>query len=81
MPLSFWKKKQVSLNSARSFIGYSVNLHLTDGSVLINVKLESVTAERRLKCRAASRKPVFVALCEVVEIRLPPLSFLQEMPK
>ncbi len=31
-----------SINSARSFIGKHVNLHLKDGSVIINVKLKGI---------------------------------------
>ncbi len=31
-----------SLNSAKSFIGKNVNLHLKDGSVIINVHLKSI---------------------------------------
>jgi hypothetical protein len=30
------------VNSARSFLGRNVNLHLKDGSVIINVQLEEV---------------------------------------
>lgn len=31
-----------SMNSARSFLGKNVNLHLKDGSVIINVQLENI---------------------------------------
>jgi hypothetical protein len=31
-----------SLNSARSFIGKNVNLHLKDGAVIVNVHLKSI---------------------------------------
>ncbi|MCX8150619.1 MAG: hypothetical protein N3D85_03855 [Candidatus Bathyarchaeota archaeon] len=31
-----------SLNSAKSFLGKHVNLHLKDGSVIINVKLKDI---------------------------------------
>jgi hypothetical protein len=31
-----------SLNSAKSFIGKNVNLHLKDGSVIVNVHLTSI---------------------------------------
>jgi hypothetical protein len=31
-----------SLNSAKSFIGKNVNLHLKDGSVIVNVHLMSI---------------------------------------
>jgi hypothetical protein len=31
-----------SLNSAKSFIGKNVNLHLKDGSVIVNVHLKNI---------------------------------------
>ena len=31
-----------SLNSAKSYIGKNVNLHLKDGSVIVNVHLKSI---------------------------------------
>ena len=31
-----------SLNSAKSFLGKNVNLHLKDGSVIINVQLKGI---------------------------------------
>ena len=31
-----------SLNSAKSFIGKNVNLHLKDGAVIVNVQLTSI---------------------------------------
>lgn len=31
-----------SMNSARSFLGKNVNLHLKDGSVIVNVQLENI---------------------------------------
>ena len=31
-----------SVNSARSFIGKNVNLHLKDGAVIVNVRLTSI---------------------------------------
>lgn len=77
MSLRFWKKK-VTVNSAKSFVGSYVNLRLADGSVLVNVKLESITDGQRLKCRADGRRAEFVALSGVVEIRPRPLLFMQE---
>ncbi len=34
--------ERFSLNTARSFLGKNVNLHLKDGSVIINVFLEEI---------------------------------------
>jgi hypothetical protein len=36
------KMESFSLNSAKSFIGKNVNLHLKDGAVIINVHLTSI---------------------------------------
>jgi hypothetical protein len=36
------KMESFSLNSAKSFIGKNVNLHLKDGSVIINVQLGEI---------------------------------------
>ncbi len=34
--------ERFSLNTAKSFLGKNVNLHLKDGSVIINVKLSEI---------------------------------------
>ena len=34
--------ERFSMNSARSFLGRNVNLHLKDGSVIVNVLLEEI---------------------------------------
>jgi hypothetical protein len=36
------KMENFSLNSAKSFIGKNVNLHLKDGSVIVNVHLRCI---------------------------------------
>jgi hypothetical protein len=36
------KMESFSLNSAKSFIGKNVNLHLKDGAVIINVHLRNI---------------------------------------
>jgi len=36
------KMESFSLNSAKSFLGKNVNLHLKDGSVIINVHLKNI---------------------------------------
>jgi hypothetical protein len=38
-----------SLNSAKSFIGKNVNLHLKDGSVIINVQLKAISKNQSRK--------------------------------
>lgn len=40
------------LNSARSYVGHSVNLHLKDGSVIINVLVTNVQRNNRGKSAA-----------------------------
>lgn len=37
-----------SLNSAKSFLGKNVNLHLKDGSVIINVQLTNIRKGSKL---------------------------------
>jgi hypothetical protein len=37
-----------SLNSAKSFLGKNVNLHLKDGSVIINVQLKGIHKDGNL---------------------------------
>jgi hypothetical protein len=34
--------ENISLNSAKSFLGKNVNLHLKDGAVIINVRLTGI---------------------------------------
>jgi hypothetical protein len=36
------KMENFSLNSAKSYLGKNVNLHLKDGSVIVNVHLKSI---------------------------------------
>jgi hypothetical protein len=43
------RMENFSLNSAKSFIGKNVNLHLKDGSVIINVKLTAITKNQYSK--------------------------------
>jgi hypothetical protein len=72
------KRKCVSINSLRSYLGSQVNLHLSDGSVVVNVFLESIMASRRLRCRGAGGRVQFVRVADVVEVRPRPLQFMQE---
>ena len=39
------------LNSAKSFVGKRVNLHLKDGNVLVNVLLERIENKRVVRYR------------------------------
>ncbi len=46
-----------SLNSAKSFIGKNVNLHLKDGAVIINVHLTSIRKGNFGKVNLIEYKP------------------------
>jgi hypothetical protein len=74
-----------SLNSARSFLGKNVNLHLKDGSVIVNVHLVNIRKETLGKGNLveytpygnhrATRIPLrTVAWAEQLNIHLMPLS-------
>ena len=70
--------KKFNLNSAKSFIGKNVNLHLTDGITLINVKLEKI--ENRLLVVRGDKpraRLLFVPLSEVSEITVVEISLFQ----
>lgn len=44
-PIEMWsgeKMDKFGLNTAKSFLGRNVNLHLTDGSVIVNVRLAEI---------------------------------------
>lgn len=45
LPKKMWSGEQMQsfgLNSARSFLGKNVNLHLKDGSVIVNVQVDAI---------------------------------------
>jgi len=51
------KKNGMDLNSARAMVGRSVNLHLKDGSVVINVQVvEALRGSPSVLCYKASAK-------------------------
>jgi len=43
--LSGEKMDQFGVNTARSFLGRNVNLHLKDGSVIVNVQLAEIKTD------------------------------------
>lgn len=55
--------ENLSLTSAKSFIGKNVNLHLKDGSVIINVHLASIQKD-------GFRKSVFIEYSPYQNCRL-----------
>jgi hypothetical protein len=70
-----------SLNTARSFLGRNVNLHMKDGSVIINVQLSGIMKdefrrEKFVSCvpygnRAALRVPMKnIAWAELLNLNL-----------
>jgi len=38
--------ERMKLNALKSFLGKNVNLHLKDGSVIINVRVENITRDK-----------------------------------
>jgi hypothetical protein len=64
----------VDLRHARSFLGKSVNLHLAEGTVLVNVDLMGIE-DKLLLVRGNKRnaRMQYVALSEVSEIKDVPL--------
>jgi len=59
-------------NSAKSYVGKRVNLHLKDGSCLVNVLVEAIEDKRFARYRGASSRSRLVALKDV--------SYAQDVP-
>jgi hypothetical protein len=74
--------ERFSINMARSFLGRNVNLHLKDGSVIINVQLAEVqkdefSREKSVKCIPfGSRGAVTVPLRSIAWAELLNLSLI-----
>jgi hypothetical protein len=51
------KMEQFHVNSAKSFLGKNVNLHLKDGSVIINVQLSQIKKDEGKKVRYVTYTP------------------------
>jgi hypothetical protein len=51
------KMERFHVNSAKSFLGKNVNLHLKDGSVIINVQLSEIRKDEYNKERIIKYKP------------------------
>lgn len=60
--------QHICLNSAKSFVGKNVNLHLVDGSVVINVFLKAISEKRFLVIKVAG-KTKFVLLSDVILVQ------------
>jgi hypothetical protein len=74
-----------SVNTARSFVGRNVNLHLKDGSVIVNVQLSGVLKdefrrENVVTCNAYGKRSTFrvplknIAWAELLNMNLIPMS-------
>jgi hypothetical protein len=70
-----------SLNVAKSFLGKNVNLHLRDGSVIINVQLaeiqkDEIKRENFVKCISYGKRKTFkiplksIAWAELLNLNL-----------
>jgi hypothetical protein len=53
------------INSAKSYVGRNVNLHLKDGSVLVNVFFKSITDKRLMKVIGSKRRVTLLPLTDV----------------
>jgi hypothetical protein len=58
-----------SLNSAKSFIGKNVNLHLKDGSVIVNIHLVSIRKGNFGKGNLIEYTPYGVRKATVIPLR------------
>jgi len=71
-----------SVNTARSFLGRNVNLHLKDGSVIVNVQLSGILRddfrrENVLTCVAYGKRSTFrVPLKSIAYAELLNLNFI-----
>ena len=71
----------ISLNSAKSYVGKNVNLHLKGGNTLINVTLEGIENNLLLvRGNKPKSKTQFIPLTEVERISVVPVwaQMLQE---
>ena len=64
--------ERFNLNVARAFIGHHVNLHLKDGSVLVNVYVADAKRERdsgkpAVLCITQPRKPLLRVFLREIE--------------
>ncbi len=73
--------ERFSMNTARSFLGKNVNLHLKDGSVIINVQLTEIQKDELgrqafLKCAPYGNRGTFriplksIAWAELLNLNL-----------
>jgi len=74
-----------SLNTARSFLGRNVNLHLKDGSVIVNVQLcniakDNLRRENVVSCMVYGKRNSFrvplksISWAELLNLNFIPLS-------
>ncbi len=58
-----------SLNSAKSFVGKNVNLHLKDGSVIVNVHLTNIRKDQFGKGNLIEYKPYRNPKSTLIQLR------------
>jgi hypothetical protein len=58
-----------NLNSARSYIGKNVNLHLKDGAVIVNVKLKNIKNAELGKTKLLEYVPFGNNGCKEISLR------------
>jgi len=77
--------EKFSINTAKSFLGRNVNLHLKDGSVIVNVQFSEILKddfkrETFVKCVPYRKRNVFriplrnIAWAELLNLNLVPVS-------
>lgn len=64
------------LNSAKSYVGKRVNLHLKDGAVLVNVLFEGIEEKRLLRYVGGFGQSRLVSLREVSYAKVVPIEAL-----
>jgi hypothetical protein len=58
-----------SLNSAKSFVGKNVNLHLKDGAVIVNVHLTSIRKDHFGKANLVEYIPYGIRKATLIPLR------------
>lgn len=75
--------ESLGINSARSFLGKNVNLHLKDGSVIVNVQLERIhkdefKRQRLITCVPYGNQSTFtISLKSIAWVELLNLSLIK----
>jgi len=69
--------KAFNTNCSKCYVGKRVNLHLKDGTVLINVLIAAIEDKRFVRCTCASRRNQLVSLRDVSYVQDVPMLLLE----